>query len=254
MSFFYLENFIEITVENWYLILPFSILLFFAARFFESVTIFLVGAAIGFFYLNPFVMGWISKSGFDIPDVFENLLPYIIAILIGIAFLAIYKIAVFFLVAIASGGLVYFTLQLIIDSFPKIQESLPSETIPDNKFMEYALIIVAVVIGIIGGYIGAKKSTQFFRVFSVILGSLGIVFSGYVVTMMLNYNNWDWTILTKDLNEVVNKSTLRNELTNYISNNFNTLHAAIIIVLIVILCILKFKGRKKVVNTNNNAN
>jgi MFS family permease len=255
---FYLKNFVEITLENWFLILPLSILLYFAARFFESITIFMVGAAIGFFYISPFVMGWISEKNFNIHEVLDNLMPYIIAILIGIAFLAIYKIAIFFLVAIASGGLVYFVLRLIIDSFPKVQETIPNngvESAQGGQIVEYILIAIAVVIGIIGGFVGAKKSKQFFQVFSVILGSLGIVFSGYVITMMLNYNDWKWSILTEDLDKsIADGETLKQKLVEYISNNFSTIHAAIVIVLIIILCILKFRKRTKTAQNNQSYN
>ncbi|TYC06777.1 MAG: hypothetical protein FXF54_00065 [Kosmotoga sp.] len=228
MDLSFLDSLLKAVIENWFIVLPVALFMYFGARFLESVTLFLVGAAIGFFYINPLVMSWITQR-FELTDMWLNVLPYIIAIVIAIAFLAIYKIAVFVLVAIASGGLVYFLLEVIADAIVKSKEAVPGDIteflLSDTAF--YVFVGIAVVVGIVGGIIGTKRSKEFFQVFSVILGSIGIVLSLYTFVMTSIIQGEP--LFRRLTQEEIDKLTV----------DLGALHLSIMAVIVVVLCIYK---------------
>ncbi|MFW6120982.1 MAG: hypothetical protein ACOC80_08825 [Petrotogales bacterium] len=245
MDLSFLDSLLKAVIENWFIVLPVALFMYFGARFLESVTLFLVGAAIGFFYINPLVMSWVTEK-YDLTDMWLNVLPYIIAIVVAIAFLAIYKIAVFVLVAVAAGGLVYFLLEVIADAIVKSKEAVPGDIteflLSDTAF--YVFVGIAVVVGIIGGIIGTKRSKEFFQVFSVILGSLGIVLSLYTFVMT----------------SVIQGEPLFRRLTqeeiDKLTSDLGALHLLIMAVIVVVLCIYKisriFRRKRPVTHQEQN--
>ncbi len=245
MDLSFLDSLLKAVIENWFIVLPVALFMYFGARFLESVTLFLVGAAIGFFYINPLVMRWVTER-FELTDMWLNVLPYIIAIVVAIAFLAVYKIAVFVLVGIAAGGLVYFLLEVISDAIIKSKEAVPGDIteflLSDTAF--YVFVGIAVVVGIIGGIVGTKRSREFFQVFSVILGSIGIVLSLYTFIM---------TSIIQG--EPLFRRLTQEEVTK-LASDLGALHLLIMAVIVVVLCIYKisriFKKKQPVPHQEQN--
>ncbi|MCD6160708.1 MAG: hypothetical protein J7J09_08780 [Kosmotoga sp.] len=186
MDLSFLNSLIQAVIENWYIVLPFSILMYFGARFFEAVTLFLVGAAIGFFYIFPVVNNQFADFINGLSESVQKALPIIVALIIAVAFLAVYKVAVFILVALAAGGLVYFFLKIIVDYLSANVEQLSSFL--GSSAVTYIVIGVAIIAAIVGGIMGSKKSKSVFTTVSIILGSVGMVLSAYVLLMNMAFN------------------------------------------------------------------
>ncbi|MBO8166854.1 MAG: hypothetical protein DRP32_06550 [Thermotogae bacterium] len=186
MDLSFLNSLIQAVIENWYIVLPFSILMYFGARFFEAVTLFLVGAAIGFFYIFPIVNNQFADFINGLSESVQKALPIIVALIIAVAFLAVYKVAVFILVALAAGGLVYFFLKIIVDYLSANVEQLSSFL--GSSAVTYIVIGVAIIAAIVGGIMGSKKSKSVFTTVSIILGSVGMVLSAYVLLMNMAFN------------------------------------------------------------------
>ena len=186
MDLSFLHTLIQAVIENWYIVLPFSILMYFGARFFEAVTLFLVGAAIGFFYIFPVVNNQFADFINGLSESVQKALPIIVALIIAVAFLAVYKVAVFILVALAAGGLVYFFLKIIVDYLSANVEQLSSFL--GSSAVTYIVIGVAIIAAIVGGIMGSKKSKSVFTTVSIILGSVGMVLSAYVLLMNMAFN------------------------------------------------------------------
>jgi hypothetical protein len=190
-------------------------------------------------------MSWVTER-YELTDMWMNVLPYIIAIVIAITFLAVYKIAVFILVAIASGGLVYFLFEVISDAIVKSKEAVPGEVTgflqSDTAF--YVFVGIAVVVGIIGGITGTKRSKEFFQVFSVILGSLGIVLSLYTF------------IMTTIIQGEPLFRRLTQEEVDKLTSDLGPVHLLIMAVIVVVLCIYKISRifRKKRPVTHHDQN
>jgi len=228
MVFTFFESLLKTVVENWFIILPLSLFMYFGARFMESVTLFLVGILIGFLYISPPVMIWLTNQ-LELSTAMLNILPYIIAITVAIAFLAIYKIGMFVIMAVVSGGLIYFILTISADAIIKAKGNMIGDFVmflqSDTSF--FVIIGISIGIGIIGGIIGSKESKELFQVSSIILGSLGIVLSIYTFIMASIIQGK--FLLRKLTRDEVNKLAV----------DLGPLHLTIIAVIFVVLCIFK---------------
>lgn len=217
MDLSFLNSLVQAVIENWYIVLPFSILMYFGARFFEAVTLFLVGAAIGFFYIFPMVNNQFTDFVGGLSEPIQKALPIIVALIVAVAFLAVYKVAVFILVALAAGGLVYFFLKIIVDylaaNFEQSSAFLSSSTVT------YVIIGVSILAAIVGGIVGSKKSKGVFTAVSIILGSVGIVLSAYVLIMNMAFD----------------------VPTNELTQNISAIHISAIGILVILLSIFGLK-------------
>lgn len=217
MDLSFLNSLVQAVIENWYIVLPFSILMYFGARFFEAVTLFLVGAAIGFFYIFPMVNNQFTDFVGGLSEPIQKALPIIVALIVAVAFLAVYKVAVFILVALAAGGLVYFFLKIIVDYLAANFEQ--SSAFLSSSAVTYVIIGVAILAAIVGGIIGSKKSKSVFTAVSIILGSVGIVLSAYVLIMNMAFD----------------------VPTNELTQNISAIHISAIGILVILLSIFGLK-------------
>lgn len=104
----------------------------------------------------------------------QKALPIIVALIIAVAFLAVYKVAVFILVALAAGGLVYFFLKIIVDYLSANVEQLSSFL--GSSAVTYIVIGVAIIAAIVGGIMGSKKAKACLRRFQLYLDLSGWCF------------------------------------------------------------------------------
>ena len=188
-----LKDYLKLILEQWWFVIPMGVFLVVAARYFEKVAIAVFGFLLGTNAVFPLLADKIEPFGkWALQNPTNQMIAIaVIGVLTAVGMYILYA-SVMFLVGFFTGGiLTYYIVNMIVVGF-ELMDKFP-QFVQDN--WQVIHVVVAGLIGVIGGFVALKKSTQVVTVLSVIVGAgiLSITSVGWIIYFQ-----------TKDWNKVFN--------------------------------------------------
>ncbi len=179
-------------LDLWFILVPVSFFLIFAATYIERIAMSLVGFVLGSYVLFPLLL-----------DKFEPVREWALAketnywvslIIVGIfsaiVLYLLYKIFVFLVGFLASGAMTYFVLDMFFKKFDFF--SRLNNFVQENWFA--ILLGISAVVGIIGGLFASKKSSS-------IIGILGMICGSFILAVQTI--GWIYYLIVKDKEKTI---------------------------------------------------
>ncbi|MDK2886891.1 MAG: hypothetical protein PWP54_1469 [Thermosipho sp. (in: thermotogales)] len=166
--------YIRPVIEYWYYSLIVGVFLIFAAKFIEKLSIALLGFLLGINVLFPVLLNQFPKlNEWFVEPAYYQISMLVFGVIVAAVLFALYKSFVF-IAGFAVVGLIGYYLADFAIQFFKIQLSF-------NPL--YITAIVGIGLGILGGLISSKKSSEVISVMSIIAGSaaLSAVIVGFII-------------------------------------------------------------------------
>jgi hypothetical protein len=161
-------------IEYWYYSLIVGVFLIFAAKFVEKISIALLGFLLGINVLFPVLLNQFPKLNEWLSEpAYYQISMLIFGVIVAAVLFALYKSFVF-IAGFAVVGLIGYYLSDFVLQFFEIQFSF-------NPL--YLTAAVGIGLGILGGLISSKKSSEVISVMSIIAGSgaLSAVIVGFII-------------------------------------------------------------------------
>lgn len=161
----------------WYLSLPIGFFMIFGARYMEKIGMALLGFLLGINFVFPMLYEKIpAMQEYLAQENYKIIAMVVVGIITAALIYALYKFVVFIAGFLLLGAIGYYGFQLIVQ-YLDVVERIPYYTM--------ITIVVAAVLGVIGGFAAFKKSEDTIVILSVIVGAA--TFSSVLMMLVGKY-------------------------------------------------------------------
>ncbi|ABV32868.1 hypothetical protein [Pseudothermotoga lettingae] len=185
------SDYILLMLETWYIVIPISAFLIFAAKHVEKVSVSLFGFLLGGFVLFPVLVDrfeafrqWISTS-----EVNQYIAFFVISVLCAIVLYVLFRVFIFLVGFLATMGMVYYVVDFVVKRFELLANM--NQFVQENWFM--ILLAVSAGCGIIGGLLATNRSSSVVAVLSLLAGS---------AALSVEIVGWSYLFATQDKQKV----------------------------------------------------
>lgn len=165
IDFTYVENFVNYTVDFWYILLPLALFFYFFSNIVENVSLFAFGAMLGITYVSPMILNLVNIISSEWANFLAHnivIFNLIVAFLSGLILYSVYKAMIFigsFLISLV--GTLFFV-----------------RTFFGDGLVWYIPITLGLIAGIVAGTFATKNSSKFIGLFAILLGSFILSLTG----------------------------------------------------------------------------